>query len=84
MTAKTLKNLSAYKKAIGAKQTIRALEKEIVLKVFLGNDADEHVILPIVKLCESKKVEIDKSFTMVELGKLCEIQVGAAAIAIIK
>lgn len=84
MMANALKNLSTYKKAIGAKQVVRAIEKNIVLKVFLGNDADSHVILPITQLCESKKVEIDKNFTMAELGKACEIQVGAAAVAIIK
>lgn len=84
MSAKSLEDLSSAKKVIGAKQTARAIEKGLAVKVYLGADADRHVVLPLLELCKNKEVEIDSSFKMAELGKACEIAVATAAAAIVK
>ena len=79
-----LEDLAASKKVIGAKQTLRALEKGMTLKVYLASDADRHVVASLADLCKNKGIEIDSNFKMAELGKACEISVGAAAVAVLK
>ena len=49
---------SAKRKTIGAKQTTKAIEKGTAVKVFIAEDADQHVIAPIIELCNSKGLPI--------------------------
>jgi len=60
------------------------VNKDNAMCVFLANDADERVLMPLKALCESKQVTIVKVETMAEIGKACLIEVGAAAAAILK
>lgn len=69
----------ARRKAIGAKQTLKALEKGIALDVYIANDAEEHVVRPIRELAKSKGVPTIPVESMALLGKICGIEVGAAA-----
>ena len=78
-----LAQLSAVKKVVGAKQTAKAVEKNLALKVYLGNDADKHVLNPLLELCKNKKMEADLTYTMAELGKGSGLKVGAAAVAVV-
>lgn len=84
MNSQPLADLAAAPKVIGAKQTARAVEKGVAVKVYLGGDADKHVILPLMDLCKNKGVAVDDSFKMAELGKACGIAVSAAAVAVVK
>jgi large subunit ribosomal protein L7A len=87
MNAVNSEELDAFKrnkKAIGAKQAARAVEKGLAIKVYLADDADKRVVAPIAQLCSQKEVEIDGLSTMAELGKACGIEVSAAAVAILK
>lgn len=70
-------------KTIGTKQTLKALEDNQVSLVFIAEDAEEHVISNLKKLCLDKGVKIVTVSTMRELGDACEIQVGAASAAIL-
>jgi large subunit ribosomal protein L7A len=79
-----LVGLRTAKKAIGAKQTARAVEKGLAAKVYLADDADRRVVAPLSQLCSQKGVEVDEAVTMTELGKACGIEVGAAAVAVLK
>lgn len=79
-----LENLKTGKTAIGAKQTVKAIEKGLAATVFLACDADERVTLPIRNLCIQKGVPVENVPTMAELGKACGIEVGAAAVAACK
>ncbi len=72
------------KKVIGAKQTVKAVEKGIASLVYLAEDADRRITQPIRELCEAKGVRIVTVPTMAELGKACSIEVGAAAVAQVK
>lgn len=76
--------LKMARKVIGAKQTLKAAEKQKLQQVFLGNDAEQKVIEPIRRTCQMNGIAIDESLTMVELGRLCEIEVGAAAVGVMK
>ncbi|WP_425059805.1 Ribosome-associated protein L7Ae-like protein [Sporomusa carbonis] len=84
MNSEELEGLKAGKKAIGAKQTARAVEKGLAAKVYLADDADRRIVAPLVQICEQKGVQVDTGVTMSELGKACGIEVGAAAVALLK
>lgn len=70
-------------KTVGIKQTLRALEKGAVNCVYVAKDAEQRVLNPILKLCQSQGVKVIEVTTMAELGKACGIEVGAAVSAII-
>ena len=71
-------------KVVGAKQTLKALEKNEAYRVYLAGDAEDKVTQPIIALCKGKDIEIEKIESMVRLGKLFGIKVKAAAAALLK
>lgn len=70
-------------KTVGIKQTLRALEKGNVFRVYIAKDAEMHVLRPIVEQCRNKGIELLEIQTMTELGKACGIEVGAAVAALL-
>jgi large subunit ribosomal protein L7A len=68
----------------GTRQTMKALENGSALAVYIAGDADEKVTAPVVQLCREKGIQIYNVDTMAELGKACNIKVGAAVAAIIE
>lgn len=80
MLDETLKK--AKHKTVGVKQTQRALEKGTVHQVFVAKDAEQHVLRPITELCRARGIEVVEIPTMLELGKACGIEVGAAVAAL--
>ncbi|NPV54073.1 MAG: 50S ribosomal protein L7Ae-like protein [Firmicutes bacterium] len=75
---------AARRKAVGTKETLKALERGDVKTVFVADDAEEHVVRNIRNLCKTKGVPIVNIDTMTQLGKACGIEVGAAAAAILQ
>jgi large subunit ribosomal protein L7A len=65
------------------KQVKKAIANERVRKVYLACDAEPHVTNPIGELCREYQIELDVRHTMAELGRACEIDVGAAAVAVL-
>ena len=80
MTLDTLKNAN---RVIGIKQVTKAVKRQTVQLVFIANDADERVVEPLKKVCSENNVTIDENATMKEIGSVCNIEVGAAAAAIL-
>lgn len=80
----TIDTLKAAKKAIGAKQTVKSVERGQVEAVFLASDAENRVVQPIRELCSKKNIAVQETLTMQELGQACGIAVGAAAVAVLK
>lgn len=76
--------LSSRKKTVGAKQTLKAIERGQAKAVYVAQDADRYVIEPILQLSSSKGIPIIKVDTMQSLGKACRIEVGCAVAAIIE
>lgn len=74
----------AKKVTIGTKQVTKAVEKGAAKVVFVAKDAENRVVLPLLKLCQDKKVEVVEVDNMLELGRACGIQVGSASAAIIE
>lgn len=77
-------DLKNKKKVIGAKQTLKAIERGLADIVYLASDADQRLLLPIQEACTHGNIAIDNSLSMLELGKACGIEVGAAAVACLK
>ncbi|MGM9540399.1 ribosomal L7Ae/L30e/S12e/Gadd45 family protein [Anaerovibrio sp.] len=80
----TLEKLKKAERVIGIKQVTKAINKNQALCVFLGTDADGRVIDPLKGLCTEKAIPIEAAYTMSELGKACSIEVGAAAVAVLR
>lgn len=80
----TLETLKGAARVIGIKQVTKAVNKGRAVCVFTADDADGHVVEPLLRLCEEKAVDIVHASTMQELGKACSIEVGAAAAAVLK
>jgi large subunit ribosomal protein L7A len=78
-----LEALKNSNKAIGIKQTLKAVENNIAKVVFIARDADEKVTAPLKDLCMSNSIEIVYADTMKQLGKACGIDVGASAVCIL-
>ena len=51
---------------------------------YIAEDADDHIKLPLVALCEKEKVEVLYVSTMKELSKACHIEVPTAVAVILK
>lgn len=81
MLDETLKN--SRHKTVGVKQTQRALEKGIVRQVFIAKDAEQHVLRTIIETCRTGGIEMVEIPTMIDLGKACGIEVGAAVAGLI-
>jgi large subunit ribosomal protein L7A len=73
----------ARRKAVGTKQTIKALERGEAKAVYLARDADQRITTSVLELCKTNGVEIIYVDTMAQLGKACGIEVGAASVAIL-
>lgn len=69
--------------AIGINQTTKALEQSVAKEVFVAKDADHKVVSRILHLCETKGISVCWVDSMKQLGKACEIEVGAAVAAIL-
>ena len=76
--------LKDAKRMIGVKQVTKAVEKDLVLAIYIAQDAEQRLVEPLRTLCSQKKLAINTTPTMVELGKACSIEVGAAAVAVLK
>lgn len=79
-----LDEIANSKKVIGSKQVKKAVIKGLASKVYLAADAEPHIIAPLRELCRQHGLEAGMIDTMEALGKACGIEVGSAAVALIK
>lgn len=68
-------------KYVGIKQVLKAVKEGLVEKVYIGQDAEEHVLAELISACEENKITLIKIKTMAELGKMSGIDIGASAAA---
>lgn len=71
-------------RAIGIKQTQKAVENDAAKLVFIAKDADEKITGRLKELCLSKGVALEYADTMKQLGKAVGIDVGASAACLLK
>lgn len=71
-------------KVIGTKQTLRALEKDLVTDLYVARDAQTQVTLRVLEVAKTKGIPVVYVDTMVELAKACEVEVKTATAALMK
>lgn len=72
-------------KVVGYKQTLRALKQDQAARVLLAADAEESLVQQISEACQEKGLSIEKTtFSQIDLGKLCKIEVGASVVTILR
>lgn len=74
---------TAKHRTVGAKQTLKALQRGVVSMLFVAADADPKVTRGLVEEARQQNVTIIEVETMAALGKACLIDVGAAVAAIL-
>lgn len=79
-----LENFKNSKKTVGIKQTLKAVDRGKAEVVFIARDAEEKLVEGLKQACLKNSVEIIYVDSMKQLGKACNIEVGAAAAAILK
>lgn len=78
-----LSQLSAAAKVVGVKQSRKAIRDGKAERVFIALDAEQRILRPICDLCRDMNVQLEEVATMAELGKACQIDVGAAVVAVL-
>ena len=71
-------------KTVGARQTLKALQRRVARVVFVARDADPAVVGPVVELARQQAVELLYVESMEALGRACGIEVGASAAALVQ
>ena len=79
-----LKEISRCKMVVGARQLRKALETGRAKRVYLAEEADPAITEPIALMCEQYHIDCAWVPNMLDLGKACGIEVGAAAAASVK
>ena len=79
-----LSELNTRNKIVGIKQLRKALKEQTAEKVFVAMDADPMLTDPILAACNEGNVPVEQVGTMQELGKACDIEVGAAVAALLR
>ncbi|WP_409252527.1 50S ribosomal protein L7ae-like protein [Bacillus sp. SCS-153A] len=69
---------------VGTKQTVKALKSGLVSQLVVADDADRKVTSKVIQAANDMNVPVTRVDSMRKLGKSCGIDVGAAAVAIIK
>ena len=78
-----MEELKNSKKYVGFKQSLKAIENDIVLKAFIAKDADPALTGTVKTLCEKKGVPVVEVEKGAELGNACGIKIGAACAVIL-
>ena len=76
-----LREISRQKMVVGAKQLRKALQSGRAKRVYLAGNADPAITEPIEAMCEQYHIDFAWVPSMLDLGKACGIEVGAAAAA---
>lgn len=79
-----LDDLRHCKKAVGVKQSTKAVENGVAANVIIARDCEQRVVRGIIELCENNSVPITYVDSMKQLGKACGIDVDAAVACILK
>lgn len=79
-----LEELAGKRLVVGAKQLRKALQSGRAQVVYLAEDADPAITVPIEEQCQRDFVSCVWVRTMQDLGRACSIDVGAAAAAVVE
>ena len=78
-----LEALATKRKAVGVKQSRKAVRRGEARRVYLACDADPAVTDPVAAECAAAGIPVVAEYTMEQLGRACGIAVGAAVAALL-
>ncbi|MDI6631541.1 MAG: ribosomal L7Ae/L30e/S12e/Gadd45 family protein [Bacillota bacterium] len=76
--------MRARKKAVGSKETLKAVERGQAKIVFVAKNAERRVTEPVVRACQARGTPVEEVASMRELGRACGISVNCASAAVIE
>ncbi|BER92825.1 MAG: large subunit ribosomal protein [Candidatus Atribacteria bacterium] len=79
-----LQELWSSDKVVGMRQTLKALQRDKVSKVFVASDVDSEILEEVISLAREKDIPLEYVDSAEELGKACGIEVGASCAAILR
>lgn len=82
MSYERLRN--AKRTVVGAKQTMKAVQRNEAKTVFLAENAERRITDPIRQACEEKNIPVELVDSMKKLGRACGIEVGCSAAALLE
>ena len=72
-------------RAIGLKQSLKAIKNGSAEKVYLASDATENIVDTVMDVCREMQIsQINREHTMAQLGDLVNIDVDAAGFVVLK
>ena len=72
-------------RAIGLKQSLKAIKNGTAEKVYLAIDAADNIVDSVMDVCREMNVsQVNREHTMAQLGELVSIDVGAAVLVVLK
>ncbi len=72
-------------RAIGLKQSLKAIKNGTAEKVYLASDAADNIVDSVMDVCREMNVsQVNREHTMAQLGELVSIDVGAAVLVVLK
>ena len=75
---------TAARKAVGTKEVLRALKANEAASVFVASDIDTFLYQKVTRACAEVNVPVRKVELNKELGKVCGLNIGCAAAAVLK
>jgi len=72
------------RRVVGTKQTLRAVERGSALLVFIARDAEARITRQLEAVCRQRGVPVCEFESMKALGRVCNVEVGAASAAIVR
>ena len=78
-----LTELASQEKVIGVKQSRKAIREGRAKQVYLACDADPAITDPVAESCTEAGIPVDGDYTMAQLGRACEITVGASVVVVL-
>ena len=75
---------TAARKAVGTKEVLRALKANEAASVFVARDIDTFLYQKVTRACAEAAVQVNKVESNKELGKVCGLNIGCAAAAVLK
>jgi len=79
-----LQELTTRNKVVGVKQSRKAIAQDRAVKAFFAVDADPMLLDALRSSCEEKGIPVEQDFTCAELGRACQISVGAAIVVLVR
>ncbi len=71
------------KRAVGVKQSRKAIREGQAKQVYLACDADPAITEPLAQACAEAGIPVEGGCTMAQLGQACRIAVGASVVAVL-